>query len=74
MNTCSLNDARAAKNEALDLFRGLAPVIGVGITRIGEGYGLKVNLQREPAAGASVPEMIRKVPIQVEIVGAIVKR
>ena len=74
MNTCSLDDARAAKDEALELFRGLAPVVGVGITRIGEGYGLKVNLQHEPAAGEMVPESIRAVPIRVEIAGTILKR
>ena len=72
MKSCTLDQARAAKAKALTLFSALAPVIGVGLTRIGEGYGLKVNLERKPTA--PLPADVDGVPIRVEVVGRISKR
>ncbi|MGL6094992.1 MAG: hypothetical protein ACRC7O_04200 [Fimbriiglobus sp.] len=69
----SLDEARAAKPRAAVAFAGL-PVVGVGITRIGGGYGLKVNLGAEPAAGAAVPREVDGVPVRTEVVGPIGKR
>ena len=40
--------------------------------RVGEGYGLKINL-REQAKGA-LPTEVAGVPVQVEVVGAIRKQ
>jgi hypothetical protein len=45
---------------------------GVGITRIGAGYGLKVNLSESVRAG-SVPEQVDGVPITTEVVGEIMR-
>ncbi len=72
MKPRTLDEARAAKAAAADVFSPLAPVVGVGITRIGEGYGLKINL-REQARGP-LPTEVAGVPVQVEVVGPIRKR
>ncbi|MFN0016702.1 MAG: hypothetical protein ACKVP0_00500 [Pirellulaceae bacterium] len=71
-NTTTLEEARAAKPKAAALLAAL-PVVGVGITRIGDGYGLKVNLSEIVATGA-VPEQVDGVPIKTEMVGTIRKR
>jgi hypothetical protein len=42
---CTLEEARAAKTRAREMFRPLAEVVGLGITRIDGGYGVKVNLR-----------------------------
>ncbi len=44
-----IDKVRAAKAKALSLFSGLARVNGVGITGVGEGYGVSA----EAAASAS---------------------
>jgi hypothetical protein len=72
MNACTLKQARAAKLKAAELFLAIGAVAGVGITRIGEGYGLKVNLEHKP--DSPVPTDVDGVPLRVEIVGAIRKR
>jgi hypothetical protein len=71
-NTSTLEQARAAKSKAVALLAGL-PVVGVGITRIGDGYGLKVNLSESVTADA-VPVHVDGVPIQTDVVGEIRKR
>jgi hypothetical protein len=65
----TLDEARAAKGPAQTLFQSLAPVVGVGITRIGDGYGLKVNLQSAPPEGTRLPGEVDGVPVRVEVVG-----
>jgi hypothetical protein len=71
MNHATLDQARAAKTKALAALAHDRSVVGVGITRIGEGYGVKVNLD---APGADLPEDVDGVPIRVEVVGPIQKR
>jgi hypothetical protein len=71
---CTLDEARAAKAPAAEAFGRLAEVLGVGITRIGKGYGLKVNLSRLPRGENSLPSEIVGVPVRVEVVGKIRKR
>jgi len=73
-NPSTLEQARAAKTEAQDVFQRLARIAGVGITRIGRGYGLKVNVEAAPAAGVALPTDVRGVPVKVEVVGAVRKR
>ena len=68
----TLDEVRAAKTQAHALLADF-PVVGVGITRIGDGYGLKVNLSAKVARG-QLPETVAGVPIQVEVVGTIAKR
>jgi hypothetical protein len=70
----TLDQARAAKAAAHALFSKIAPVVGVGITRIGAGYGVKVNLQDEPPRGRNLPDAVDGVPVRVEVIGPIRKR
>ena len=70
--TSTLAEARAAKLKAAVILAQL-PLVGVGITRIGEGYGLKVNLSKS-VAGAKVPAHMDGVPIKTEVVGELRKR
>lgn len=74
MNAPTLDEARAAKPRALEIFGRLAPVVGVGITRIDGGYGVKVNLGEPPAPGVALPDTVEGVGVRVEIVGTIRKR
>ena len=73
MDGASLDQARAAKPAALKIFRRIGEVVGVGLVRLGDGYGVKVNLQSCPTS-VSVPESVNGVPVTVEITGPIRKR
>ena len=70
----TLNDVRAAKAQALAIFSAMADVVGVGITTVGSGYGLKVNLRAMPKSKVKLPTKIDGVPVTVEVVGTIRKR
>ena len=65
----TLDEVRAAKPRALEVFESLATVVGVGITRIGTGYGLKVNLRVAPSADTPLPTEVDGVPVRLEVVG-----
>jgi hypothetical protein len=71
-NPTTLEEARADKLKAIALLAKL-PVVVVGITRIGEGYGLKVNRSEQVATDA-VPDQMDGMPIKTEVVGEIRKR
>jgi hypothetical protein len=70
----SLEQARAAKESARVLLAALPGLVGVGITKVGEDYAVKVNLREPLPPGAAAPERIGDVPVRVEVVGRIVKR
>jgi hypothetical protein len=74
MSAYTVDEARAAKKRALDVFKRLAPVVGIGITKIDGGYGVKVNVRGKSKATVTLPETINGVPVRVEVVGAIRKR
>jgi hypothetical protein len=69
----SLERARAAKPAALRVFRELGTVTGVGIARVGNGWGLKVNLEA-PLAGGATPDTVEGVPVVTAVTGKIRKR
>jgi len=71
-NGSTLEEARAAKTKAVHQLNVL-PVVGVGITRVGDGYGLKVNLSQCVAPG-QIPCHVDGVPLVAEVVGEIRKR
>jgi hypothetical protein len=71
MKTNGLDQARAAKERAKAIFKGKASVVGIGIARIGDVYGVKVNLDTPPKSDAEFPETIDGVPIRIEVVGPI---
>jgi hypothetical protein len=70
----TLEQARSAKESAKAVLAALPGVVGVGITKIGEDYALKVNLRAPLPAGVSAPKRIGDVPVCVEVVGSITKR
>jgi hypothetical protein len=70
----TLDRARAAKGRALEVFQSMGTVVGVGVTRVGDGYGVKVNLEAEPATGAKLPADVDGVPVTVEVVGRLRKQ
>jgi hypothetical protein len=74
MDDPSLERARAAKPRALDVFSKLGDVVGIGLTRVGEQYGLKVNLSSAPKDPDAVPGEVDGVPVKVEVVGTLRKR
>ena len=63
MNPCTLDETRTAKTRALGEFRRTASVVGVGITRIGDGYMVKVNLETSQAPDIDLPETIDGVEV-----------
>jgi hypothetical protein len=67
----TIDEARAAKARVLEIFRCLGAVASVGITRVDDGYGLKVNLREPLRPGIALPTVIEGVPVSVEVVGAI---
>ncbi len=74
MKTIGLDEARAAKERARTLFAGNASVVDIGLTRVGDGYGVKVNLDALPAPNATLPESIDGVPVRSRVTGPIRKR
>jgi hypothetical protein len=69
----SLDQARSAKAEAVKEFSRFGEVVGVGIVKLDDGYGLKVNLKQLTDDDASLPRSVWGVPTRCEIVGAIRK-
>lgn len=66
----SLAQARAAKTEVSRRFAG-ANVNGVGIQRVGEGFGIKVTLLEDEERD---PEEVDGVPVAFVHRGRIIKR
>lgn len=69
----TLDDARRAKAAISVAIGDGAQVMGVGVTKVGDSYAVKVNLQRHPAK-ASLPTECEGVPVVYEIVGQISSR
>jgi hypothetical protein len=67
----SLPKVRAAQRKVLAKLARVRELNGVGITRVGDGYGLKVNLSAAPRQPVQLPQEIDGVPVRVEIVGQI---
>lgn len=70
----TLDQARAAKDEAAARVGRLGIVVGVGIAKVGDEYGVKVNLREAPPEGSEIPSFVGTVPILVEVVGPVKKR
>jgi hypothetical protein len=71
MPEVTLERAQAAKKAALRLFETVDGVVGVGITRLGGEYAVKVNLSGPVAPGTELPTEIDGVPVRVEMTGPI---
>lgn len=70
----TLEQARAAKQSAKTLLASLPGVVGLGITKVGKDYALKVNLDAKLPPGTTAPKEVDGVPVRVEVVGKINKR
>lgn len=68
MQHVTLEQARAAQCAALETFGHLA---AVGITRVGEDYGINVNLREPLTGGVEIPARIGGVPVNVQVVCSI---
>ena len=71
MSQITLKKARAAKQAALRHFERLGTVVGVGVTRVGGEYAVKVNLEKPMRPGTKLPAEIDGVPVCVEVTGMI---
>jgi len=69
----TIEKARAAKDEAKRRLADRADVVGVGVTRRGKGYAVKVNLG-QAVDPTSVPHSLKGVPLVFEVVGKLRKR
>ncbi len=74
MPRVSLERAQAAKKTALRRFRNLETVTGIGITRVGGEYAVKLNLSEPMADAASLPAEIDGVPLRIEVTSVIRSR
>lgn len=70
MLSVSLERAQAAKQLA-QRFRKVPSLTGVGITRVGGEYAIKLNLSRPTEPGVTFPAEIYGVPLCVEGTGNI---
>lgn len=71
MSNATLEEARAAKAQTREKLTalGVADIVGIGITRIGDSYAVKVNLASKPPPGVPIPSSIDGVPLQIEVTG-----
>ena len=70
----TIDRARAAKGTAKAALARVPGVVGIGLTKVGDDYALKVNLREALPPGVRVPDDIEGVPVKVEVVGPIRKR
>ncbi len=71
-NPPTIQQARAAKLKAEALLSRNTKVNGIGLTRFGKGWCVKVNLSGPTRA--VLPEEIDGVPLRIEQVGEITRR
>ena len=67
----TIEDARRIKSQVKAAVGSHAPIVGVGITKVGADHAVKVNLSA-PCEG--LPERLDGVPLVYEVVGRITKR
>lgn len=72
--TASIKDARRAKPKAMEAARLCVAVAGVGLTRVGDSYAVKILLAETAPAAAELPDSVDGVPVVYEVVGRIVPR
>jgi hypothetical protein len=66
--SADLERARAAKARLAAELAGQETVVGIGLHRTADGFGVKVNLRR---AGLALPADVDGVPVTVDVVGPI---
>ena len=71
MSSTSIEQARAAKISVQQLLAPLVQLAGIGLTRVGDGFVIKVNLRVPPPPDVKLPPSVNGVPLRVEVVGGI---
>ena len=69
-----LGNVRAAKEKLKRLLSGVPEVNGIGITRLGGAYALKVNLARDLGDPVLIPEEVDGFPVLKHVTGRITKQ
>ncbi len=69
--SADLERARAAKARLAEALGGEERVVGIGLERLGDGFGVKVDLRE---AGPEVPAEVDGVSVAVDVVGRITPR
>ncbi|HEX8410932.1 MAG TPA: hypothetical protein VF883_18855 [Thermoanaerobaculia bacterium] len=70
MKPGTLAAAEAAKDVLAAALAELPELRGIGIALLDDGFGVKVNLSVEVAAG-TVPDDVDGVPVVVSVIGAV---
>jgi hypothetical protein len=74
MAKTSLDEARRAKTKTGHAVRQIGRVAGIGVTKIGGSYAVKVNLASPPEPNVALPNSVDGVRVIYEVVGRISKR
>lgn len=69
-----IEKARQARDKASLVFKQFGHVNGVGITRRGSDYAVKVNFETLTDPNAAVPDEIDGVPVVMHVLGTIRKQ
>jgi hypothetical protein len=73
MKDVTLVDARRVKQKVAEIARAAGPIVGVGLTKVGNSYAVKVNF-RQSQANAAPPDSVDGVPVVYEVAGRIWSR
>ena len=74
LKSISLQRARAAKAAVLKEYRRMPNITGIGITKLTNGYAVKINLSEPMPEGTALPGEVEGVPVTIEVTGTISKR
>jgi hypothetical protein len=64
----AIDDARAVQRRLAKKYANTPQVNGIGITRNGDGFAVKINLT-EPLTNTTIPSRVGDVAIRVDVVG-----
>jgi len=65
------NDARRVKQKVAEIARAAGSVAGVGLTKVGNSYAVKVNLRDSQGVADRLPNSVDGVPVVYQVVGRI---
>jgi hypothetical protein len=74
MDGVPIERARAVKSQLLEKLAALPQLGGIGLVRVGDGFGVKVNLSEPIEADEIVPREFDGVPVLIEVVGRVSAR
>jgi hypothetical protein len=71
MTDVSRAQAEQAKRLVKEVVSGLQGVVGIGLTKVGPDWAVKVNLAAPPVGGPTLPTAVHGVAVCFEVVGRI---